>query len=294
MEEQETKIIKKALPCSICMYFDETDGCTLPRTESDGKDSFGEEICIFHVNKYTGEKTGGFKLVKNKEQKEQQKVWFTSDLHIGAKNILYFHPWRRTAIGLTLEDVQSDPKAAMKKHDEWIIEKWNSTVKRGDTVFHMGDFCLMNKEETEKVLHKLKGKKFFVRGNHDKSLKGLEHYFEWIGDLREVKFTNNQFKFIDPKEPFCIEICHYPLLTWNRRPHGTVMVHGHTHGHIQDFNINSKELRVDAALDSGLFGHEFIELEQLYNHFVAIRNSAGCDKFYDYTETLMKQQGFRM
>lgn len=290
---EDKKLLKRALPCRICIHWDEVDCCTHVHDVVYEKDDFGEDICPFHVNKYNYEETGGFKMVQPKKEKGEQKVWFTSDLHIGAKNILFFHPWRRDAIGLTEEDVKRDPKAAMEKHDEWIIEKWNSTVKKGDMVFHLGDFCLKNREYTEKVLHRLKGKKFFIRGNHDKSLNGLDHFFEWIGDVREVKFTNNQYKFIDPKEPFCAEICHYPFLTWNRRPHGTVNIHGHSHGGLDMVNTNSKELRVDVGLDSKLFGHEFVELEQLYNYFVSIRNSVGCDKFEDYVEKLMKEQGYR-
>lgn len=124
-----------------------------------------------------------------------------------------------------MEELQEDKRAATEKHDEWLINKWNETIGKHDIVYHLGDFCMKNKERAEKILKRLHGKKYMIRGNHDKPLKGLENYFEWIGDIKEVKFTNNQYKFVDPKETFCVELCHYPMLTWNRRPHGTVMVH---------------------------------------------------------------------
>ena len=129
-----------------------------------------------------------------------------------------------------------------------------------------------------------------VVGNHDKSLKGLERYFESVSQIKEVKFTNNQFKFIDPEETFCVELCHYPLLTWNRRPHGTCMVHGHCHGSIDGFNTLSKELRVDVGLDSELWNHDFVEVEDLYNYFLEIRSKSGCKTFQEYQEWLMGQQ----
>lgn len=226
--------------------------------------------------------------------KERRKVYFISDTHYTHPSILYFHPWRRDACGITLEELQNDKTASLIKHDEWLINKWNSTVRKEDEVYFLGDFCLGNRIRTEEVLRQLKGRKHLITGNHDKSLKGLERYFESVSQIKEVKFTNNQFKFIDPNETFCVELCHYPMLTWNRRPHGTCMVHGHCHGSLDDFNTDSKELRVDVGLDSELWGHEFVEVEKLYNYFLDIRKESGCSTFQEYQEWLMNKQGFRM
>lgn len=226
--------------------------------------------------------------------KERRKVYFISDTHYTHPSILYFHPWRRDACGITLEELQNDKTASLIKHDEWLINKWNNTIRKEDEVYFLGDFCLGNRVRTEEVLRQLKGRKHLIMGNHDKSLKGLERYFESVSQIKEVKFTNNQFKFIDPNETFCVELCHYPMLTWNRRPHGTCMVHGHCHGSLDDFNTDSKELRVDVGLDSELWGHEFVEVEKLYNYFLDIRKESGCSTFQEYQEWLMNKQGFRM
>lgn len=171
---------------------------------------------------------------------------------------------------------------------------WNQTVRREDVVYILGDFSLGNKEYTEKILQKLKGKKFLIEGNHDKSLHGLERYFEWYGQIKEAKFTNNQYLYIDPAESFCCEMCHYPMLTWNRRPHGTCMVHGHTHGTIDAFNSESMELRVDVGFDSTLAGHQLVPLEELYKHFRAKLAVAGVSTFQEYNDWKMKNDGFRM
>ena len=227
-------------------------------------------------------------------KKDRQKIWFVSDTHFGHVSILYFHPLRREACGVTLEELQSDKNSAIAKHDQWLINKWNETVRKQDTVYFLGDFCLKNKEYTENILKQLKGKKFLIRGNHDKSLNGLENYFEWVGDIKEAKFTNNQFKFIDPNETFCVEMCHYPMLTWNRRPHGTCMVHGHSHGNANNVNELTGELRVDVGLDNQYWDYNFVELEQLYNYFRNIIKSHGFNTFQDYVNYLMETQGYRM
>ena len=227
-------------------------------------------------------------------KKDRQKIWFVSDTHFGHVSILYFHPLRREACGVTLEELQADKNSAIAKHDQWLINKWNSVVRKQDTVYFLGDFCLKNKEYTENILRQLKGKKFLIRGNHDKSLNGLENYFEWVGDIKEAKFTNNQFKFIDPNETFCVEMCHFPMLTWNRRPHGTCMVHGHSHGNANNVNELTGELRVDVGLDNQYWDYNFVELEQLYNYFRNIIKSHGFSTFQDYVNYLMETQGYRI
>ena len=227
-------------------------------------------------------------------KKDRQKIWFVSDTHFGHVSILYFHPLRREACGVTLEELQTDKNSAIAKHDQWLINKWNSVVRKQDTVYFLGDFCLKNKEYTENILKQLKGKKFLIRGNHDKSLNGLENYFEWVGDIKEAKFTNNQFKFIDPNETFCVEMCHFPMLTWNRRPHGTCMVHGHSHGNANNVNELTGELRVDVGLDNQYWDYNFVELEQLYNYFRNIIQSHGFNTFQDYVNYLMETQGYRI
>lgn len=221
------------------------------------------------------------------------KTWFVADTHFSHHTILYHHPSRRDACGVTLEELQEDKNAAIEKHDEWLINLWNTTVAKCDNIYILGDFCLGNKARTEEILKRLKGNKFLIRGNHDKSCNGLENYFKWVGDIKEVKFTNNQYEFIDPNETFCVECCHYPMLTWNRRPHGTVCLQGHTHGALDDFNKKSKELRVDVGLDGSLSNYNLIDIETIYNYFVEIRDRAGVSTFNDYNEWLMSQQGFR-
>lgn len=223
------------------------------------------------------------------------KTWFVSDLHFGHVSILYFHPERREACGITLEELQTDKEAAIKKHDEWLINLWNSTVHREDVIYILGDFCLGNKDYTEKILQRLKGKKFLIRGNHDKSCNGLERYFEWVGDIKEVKFTNNQYDFIDPNETFCIEMCHFPFLSWNRRPHGTCCLMGHCHGSLDALNETSKELRVDVGFDASLSKKccGFIDLQTLYIYFSNLKKEMGVNTFQEYIDNLMDKQGYR-
>lgn len=220
-------------------------------------------------------------------------TWFTADCHFSHTAILNFHPWRREAAGITADEIKEDKHSAIKRHDEWLINLWNETVKRRDNIYILGDLCLGNKERTESILQKLHGKKFLIRGNHDKSCNGLERYFEWVGDIKEVKFNNNQYPFIRNDETFCLEMCHFPMLSWNRRPHGTCHIHGHCHNRITQLNNASQELRVDVGLDSDLSDGNLLSIERIYEYMSGLIRANGCDTFKDYIELLMSEQGFR-
>jgi calcineurin-like phosphoesterase family protein len=49
-----------------------------------------------------------------------------------------------------------------------LVRKWNSCVKKTDTVFHLGDFALCKKEQLLEIVPKLNGRITLVMGNHDK------------------------------------------------------------------------------------------------------------------------------
>ena len=225
----------------------------------------------------------------------KNNIFFISDLHFSHVSQLYFHPRRRELAGVSLDDLHELPKETLiKRHDEWLIDLWNSTVNRGDFVYHLGDFCLGNRERTEYILNRLHGKKFFIRGNHDKSLNGNERFLEGLWDIKEVKFNHDQFPFVNANETFCAELCHYPLVAWNRRTHGTVNIHGHLHGAGDKLNSDSEELRLDVGLDGAFCNYGFANLESVYEYFRTIVDKPGCKTFQEYAEWLMAKQGIRM
>lgn len=236
-------------------------------------------------------------IIQNKLDEKGTKpcTFFTADLHFSHISILYFQPERLGQAGMTEAFLNENKAEAIHLYDEWLIKRWNKTINKMDSVYILGDLCLSNKVNAEKILNRLNGRKYLIRGNHDKSCNGLERYFEGGWDIKEARFNNNQYKFIDPDETFCLEMCHFPLLSWNKKPHGSVHIHGHVHGNLDQYNIESKDLRVDVGLDSTL-GRDcggLISLEKLYKYFTDIRDNAGCKTFQEYQEKLYKEKGYR-
>ena len=84
------------------------------------------------------------------------KIFVTSDLHFGHRNILKLGNGR--------------PFATIEEHDEALIENWNKVVSTGDMVFILGDLSLRcDIAIVEANLKRLNGQKHVISGNHDKN-----------------------------------------------------------------------------------------------------------------------------
>ena len=49
-----------------------------------------------------------------------------------------------------------------------------------------------------------------------------------------------------------LTLCHYPMVTWNHKPYGSIMLHGHCHGKLDEHNRLSSDLRFDVGIDGEL------------------------------------------
>jgi len=94
--------------------------------------------------------------IKEKLDLITEDIWIVSDTHIGHKSILKFEPKR-------LEQMKKEGFSE-DQHDEWIIKKWNETVKPDDVVLHLGDFAFTAVADN---LEKLNGLIILALGNHD-------------------------------------------------------------------------------------------------------------------------------
>jgi len=49
-----------------------------------------------------------------------------------------------------------------------MIKRWNNAVSNKDKVYHLGDFCMGNKQQTTEIVSQLNGEITLVKGNHSK------------------------------------------------------------------------------------------------------------------------------
>ncbi|MCF1193194.1 metallophosphoesterase, partial [Mangrovimonas sp. AS39] len=80
------------------------------------------------------------------------EVWFTSDLHLGHKNILVY-------------EKEARPFETVEEMNETLISNWNNTVRTSDIVFCLGDFAFGRSNVD--LAARLNGRKRLVMGNHD-------------------------------------------------------------------------------------------------------------------------------
>jgi calcineurin-like phosphoesterase family protein len=87
-------------------------------------------------------------------------IWVTSDSHWNHVNILRFTD---NNTGKLIRPEFKD----VTDMNETMIRNWNSVVKPGDKVYHLGDVFFGDKEWFKKMWPRLNGSKRLIIGNHD-------------------------------------------------------------------------------------------------------------------------------
>lgn len=199
------------------------------------------------------------------------QIYFTGDLHFGHANILQHSPKR--PYSATVDIVA---------HDAWLLDLWKSTVGKKDMVYILGDLTFLKSEDARHLLEKLPGQKFLIEGNHDGSIRAYKNYFREVSQIKEMRFKPTVAPFL--QEDFNVVMCHYPMVTWNRKPRGSVMLHGHCHGKLDEYNAQSADLRFDVGIDGTLANLHFLTLEDIYNAAMEKVRQNGCTTFEEYAE----------
>lgn len=127
-----------------------------------------------------------------------------SDTHFGHANILKFERTEFTTID---------------EHDEYIIKKWNERIHKTDTVYHLGDVGIKNKEYLINIISRLNGKKILILGNHDRNAASIKFYLEVGFDEVYNKPIYYNSKIILSHEPIQ-EAYNNPFI---------LNIHGHLH-----------------------------------------------------------------
>lgn len=111
--------------------------------------------------------------------------------------------------------------------DELIIKNWNHIVHQNDDVYLIGDIGKFggnrDNEYLCKCLSVLKGRKHWIRGNHDNTKDArINQLFVEICDYKEI--TDN-YSGLNHK----LVLNHYPILFWNGQHKGWIHLYGHVH-----------------------------------------------------------------
>jgi calcineurin-like phosphoesterase family protein len=165
-------------------------------------------------------------------------IWVISDTHFNHENIIGYG---------------QRPFYNVTDMNETMIERWNSVVKDTDKIYHLGDVYMSDGDRMNSILHRLKGKKRLILGNHDNGRDQiLQKHFKKIDVWRDFR-------------DFGLLLTHVPVHQSALRrgfkrgkEESLVNIHGHIHQnkspdgpyrcvcveHTDYFPINIEELRV--------------------------------------------------
>jgi calcineurin-like phosphoesterase family protein len=133
-------------------------------------------------------------------------IYFTADLHFAHKNVI-------NLCNRTFETVEDMDMA--------LIRNWNGTVRPNDEIYILGDFTMKPAEVAHARLSLLNGRKYFIRGNHDRFLNNYEEYagdFIWVKDYYMFKYDGRK-----------LVLFHYPIMEWDGFFRGAIHLYGHIH-----------------------------------------------------------------
>jgi calcineurin-like phosphoesterase family protein len=167
-------------------------------------------------------------------------IYFISDLHIGHKGSL---KWPN-GNARDFPDINT--------MNQTIIDNWNSIVTDNDTVYLLGDVAYKCSSSIIKhVLNSLNGKIILIEGNHDKDVLKVNQQIH--------RFESVHSRLILNIDDLVIVLDHYPIEEWFMKTKGSIHLHGHTHGSIQDKNIGIKRYDVSVEVNN----YTPISLEQI-------------------------------
>lgn len=139
-----------------------------------------------------------------------QNIWFTSDTHHGHTNIIKYC---------------NRPFQGHEEMDIALLENFNSVIKPGDRLYHLGDVSYST-YDISKFYKKLNCKDIqLIKGNHD-GLRNSEYVskmgLRWVGDYKELRLDDIK-----------VVLFHYAMLSWHGRGNGAIQLFGHSHGKLQ-------------------------------------------------------------
>lgn len=191
-------------------------------------------------------------------------IYFTSDWHFFHDRILDFHARRKELFGTDIKEVT-----------EKMILLWNNTVSKKDTVYILGDLSFGTVEQKRKLFNRLNGNKVLILGNHDSIPTEQRCFFNHISQIKNMAFKKSNIPELSGNME--IIMCHFPMYRWEHCNKGSIMLHGHCHGKIDQDNKLMCEheglIRIDVGLDGELANYNLVSITKLNDHIQLLKET---------------------
>lgn len=168
--------------------------------------------------------------------------YYTADLHLFHTNMIKY---------------ENRPFRNATEMNEAIIKAWNEKVKPQDEVYILGDFGFCTGEEANACLTRMNGRKYLIKGNHDKFLNDTNFnrsLFGWIRDYFVVYDGNDK-----------VVLCHYPIAVWDCEHHGALHFYGHVHSNTDNRHPALAYLKNAYNVGVDMIGYAPLSLQEIRN-----------------------------
>lgn len=174
--------------------------------------------------------------------------FYIADWHYGHKNILAY---------------DNRPFRSVEEMNETLVDRWNATVTKDDTVYVLGDMFWCSDGRAVDILSSLPGTKILIRGNHDKcKSKAFTDQFAVIYDYMEIR---------DGKK--YVVLSHYPIPCFKNHFSGWYHLYGHVHN----------------SFESSMMEHDKFLMKELYLRECKMFNVGAMMPWMDYTPRTLDQ-----
>lgn len=183
-------------------------------------------------------------------------LYFTSDLHFGHRNVINYC---------------NRPFKTVEEMNAYIVDYWNKTVKKDDTIIVVGDFSL-HPRYSQLYVPILNGHKILVSGNHDATFEKGKKYLKMIERYKQDGWASVHNKLQLTINGQTVLVTHFPYrsadgekydtryLKFRELNKGLPLIHGHLHGKYRKFNS-----MIDVGFDGDLKFWSEPEIIQLLN-----------------------------
>ncbi len=198
------------------------------------------------------------------------KVWFSSDCHIGHSNIcggttkwidpeawpVPYHEWKddKARKKFCFENGLRD-FATVEAMNDAIIDGINSNVKEDDHYFNMGDWAFGHISNIRTFRSRIKCRNVhFIYGNHDKHIydakNGFQSLFSSVAQYRNIEVEKQR-----------IFLIHYAMRVYDKSHHGAWALYGHSHGSLPD---DPNSLSMDVGVDTNnMLPYNFHDIKKI-------------------------------
>lgn len=179
-----------------------------------------------------------------------RNIWFTSDTHYHHKNIVQ----GTTAWEGTLDKCR--PFKTLDEHDSTLVNNINQLVKPGDVLYHLGDWSFGGHEQIKLFRDRIACQEIhLILGNHDQHIEPMDSpyrsLFASVQHYKEITIKNVEPALTKYYGKHKIVLSHFAMRVWNKSHHGSIMLHGHSHGSLPMYSNGKKVFRtMDVGVDT--------------------------------------------